>query len=155
MSIQLHITYWRLGHHLVVFSSIGWHRRVVSRLMGQESKNLVEYLTVLCIFTTVLRSEYLKSKLFWEVQYMGSPWIWGLDSSHRFPSPQLFPQTGEPSIHSTTVYRYLFCPVKVTKLRQSLCLGSVRVDYKSMSIIFRANVSQNFHAQIGIVFQSS
>ena len=46
-----------------------------------------KYLTVFCTFIEVLRSEYLKSKLCWEVQDIWSSWLWGFDSFHRFISP--------------------------------------------------------------------
>ena len=46
-----------------------------------------KYLTVFCTFIEVLRSEYLKSRLCWEVQDIWSSWLWGFDSFHRFISP--------------------------------------------------------------------
>ena len=110
VSVQLHIPYGRLDHCKVFLSSIGWHQRAVSRLMGQESKKKKksgQIFDSFLYFLEVLRYEYLKSKLCWEVQDTWSPWMWGFDFFHRFTSPlSVFchlPKIGEPSIYSTTV----------------------------------------------------
>ena len=55
VSVQLHIPYGRLDHCKVFLSSIGWHQRAVSRLMGQESKKKKKIWTNIWQFSVLFR----------------------------------------------------------------------------------------------------
>lgn len=141
-AVQLLTAQWGLDRRLLFLSP------PTELLIGREFKSLDEHLKVLCISVEIVRSEHLQSRQFGEVQDRWSPWVWGLASPHRVPPltlSSLSPQAGEPS----SVHR-----------QSAGCLLLGLAPWKSWNcsrvqwILFLEEMSQNSHAQIGVIFHS-